>query len=431
LYFYVPFDYIGVNMGEPYSKSKPDSANYIGTSFTWDYPNPPTQTGQNIRTDNWSNVLLGSLNPYHKDQIRRVVGATTPCDGSYVKILQHPFVDHFQQLDWPFVYQHNFAFTGSPTSIIPSPVDQIPPLDTMSKVDNRATTQFLQKAKSELSSFESGQDIGELHQTIESIIHPMKSLREHVLSYFASVKKLKHKYKKVVSLKKAVADTYLEWTFGWNPLVMDISDGIVGLTRTRLPYATVEAHAKDYHSPFERTDQEVTSPTRFYGTTYVKCSYQSRLKGVVRVYHEKQPPSVQQELQLLPRDFLPTAWDLLPYSFVADYFANIGDIISAWSFPSSQLAWVNKTSRRVTSFTQVYFSDKGAWLTLPPDPAASRKDDFSSSNFSMEVVSFQRRSVDPSDLIPSFQISLPVSSKPWVNMAALLAGRSKPLTPLW
>jgi hypothetical protein len=48
---------------------------------------------------------------------------------------------------------------------------------------------------------------------------------------------------------------------------------------------------------------------------------------------------------LHPSNWLPTAWELLPYSFVYDYFANIGDIINAATVQQSDMTFGNRLIR--------------------------------------------------------------------------------------
>jgi hypothetical protein len=47
-----------------------------------------------------------------------------------------------------------------------------------------------------------------------------------------------------------------------------------------------------------------------------------------------------------PSEFIPTAWEILPWSFLVDYFLNIGDLLSASVTDTSNVAWVNRS--RVT-----------------------------------------------------------------------------------
>lgn len=400
-------------------------------NFVWYRGNTVNGTTQNndpaYLNYNWVNSFDGVDNPYWKIYVKQGNDATTNAVAGETLITSVPFIDALWFLDTGF-NQISYFFTGNPVEVLPALPVAGAPGSTTSSVTNRALSQFVDKAKAALSSFESGQDLGEIKQTIESIIHPMKSLREHVLSYFSSVKKLKSRFKKAHELKKALADTYLEWTFGWKPLTYDIGQGIADLSNhsARLPSAPIQSHA---HEKFQHDlviDDQRAQPSvgGYRNTTLVTGEFSVRLKGMVNVYYHGEPPSLAQELQVLPEDFLPTAWDLLPYSFVVDYFTNVGDIIKAISFPSAALRWACMTTRDVRTLTQSY-SPLGQNYGFAQNV-------WSSNSLVATSKNYRRTPVYPWDLVPTVQFSLPLTSaKPWENMAALIAGRSKPLTPLW
>jgi len=368
----------------------------------------------------WFDDFVGVNNPSWKSQVKNLQGATTSADGSKTVFNSEPYISSFIQLSNGISY----AMIGSPYHVLPSLPIPGADINVVSRVVDSAYSQFLTKAKNQLSSFESGQDLGELKETIESILHPMKSLREHVLSYFSSVKKLKSRYKKASSLRKALADSYLEWTFGWKPLSADIADGIVGLGSTRLPNAPIDSFAKE---KYDHTESEVDSSALTSGGFVAHLTttgvFSIRLKGLVNVYYTGLQPSLRQELRLLPEDFLPTAWDLLPYSFVVDYFTNVGDIINAVSFPRAAMRWCQQSSHDERHASQRYVD------AVDHSSVGSRS--LSSSNLEVSTTAFSRRSVNPADHIPEVHFSLPLSMKPWENIAALIAGRTKPLIPLW
>jgi hypothetical protein len=50
------------------------------------------------------------------------------------------------------------------------------------------------------------------------------------------------------------------------------------------------------------------------------------------------------------KDFVPTVWELIPLSYVADWFFNIGAVLDAWAFNQSQISWQCMTYKnRVTA----------------------------------------------------------------------------------
>jgi hypothetical protein len=73
-----------------------------------------------------------------------------------------------------------------------------------------------------------------------------------------------------------------------------------------------------------------------------------------------------------PEAFVPTLWELAPWSFLVDYFVNIGDILSGWSYGRTNLGWSNtttifegETSVLFVARHDVIPSSAGGWSTLP------------------------------------------------------------------
>jgi len=420
-------------------------AYYTQMSYNW--PGPlNTVVNSNSATLKWGDSFTGVPNPSWKSQVRDGQSATTPASG-VKSTVSFPYLSSVLEMSLGTMEQHNYlyrfnSFIGAPVGLMPTvlPVDNV---DTASlnQVLARVDSDFLDKAKSAISSFQSGQDIVEIHQTIESIIHPLKSLREHVASYFTNLKKVSNRIskqrgspsKKKTSLKKALADTYLEWTFGWNPLASDIASGIVDLTHHRAAIVQIESFAKVRYHGIDGTYGADPTLTNSVAAHQINTSeYSIRLKGAVDAYYNNTPPSLLQELQLLPEDFAPTAWNVLPYSFVVDYFLNIGDIINAYSFPTAALRWVNRSDRQVSRCQIGYYFDKALIKQNTDAGWKVLNQELSSANFDATVTLFTRSSISASDLVPPLVIHIPKpSAKPWLNIAALLAGSQRLVTPFY
>jgi hypothetical protein len=385
---------------------------------------------QTVTSKTALDTLDGVKNPYWRSIIRAGGNATTGATGTRYKG-QPPFITaiidatHFSGT----LTQHAEVFGNPAVASYPTP-DIGLPSDVVTRVTNRALSKFIADCNSKRSSIEAGQDLGELKQSIEAILNPLGSLRQHVLGYFSSVKKLKRSIKHVPSLKKALADTYLEWTFGWNPLVSDIAQGYVGLQNANNVFPTypVNGHATE---SFNGTNSIVNSGNAaldVYLAVKSVGQFSVRYKGSMRTGSVGGQVSSAQVLQLQLPDFLPTAWDLLPYSFIADYFVNIGDIVSAVAFRTSDLAWLCKTVRTSTTRTIGPLLCKSAYQ--PPQYTVNTEF-IGGGSSSLTGTLFQRSAPEPSSLIPTLQFNLPLRSKPWVNMGAIMASSTRGLVPLW
>jgi hypothetical protein len=112
--------------------------------------------------------------------------------------------------------------------------------------------------------------------------------------------------------------------------------------------------------------------------------------------------------------FLPTVWNLIPYSFLVDYFTNIGTVIDAFSQRNVGLAWGARTQRRQTITSAV-----DVVCTIIPNPQhVLLRHSFSPGKFMVTETDVVRSPID-SVPIPSIAFRMPGFSTKWINMAAL------------
>nr|QDH89358.1 MAG: hypothetical protein H3BulkLitter172403_000004 [Leviviridae sp.] len=117
---------------------------------------------------------------------------------------------------------------------------------------------------------------------------------------------------------------------------------------------------------------------------------------------------------------VPTLWELTPYSFLADYFLNIGNILDAAFTSLDGVVWSNNTTIQTTVLRLT-----GSWR-VRVNTANPRyiNEHFSSDNDERE---FKRKTIVRTPVAPSSLLSIPltfsipgIDSTRWINMAALL-----------
>jgi hypothetical protein len=381
------------------------------------------------------NTFTGVDNPLWRSQVKAGVNATTPASGTMVTVNEPGFLNFFGIIAIKPQYgntETTYQLIGVPQLQFWRSNEVTVPNSVVTEVTNRAIRKFIDVCDQARSSIEFGQDLGEWKETLHGVLHPLQSLREFTFSHLAKVTKLTRTVKHKASLSKMVADTWLEFKFGWNPLAADVGQGIAALANNKnhVDVQPVRASAKGDFPVFESTDLNHT--TLGGGSCHVRTrvtgSYYYTFRGAIKTGANKGSIGLMQNLQLDLPHFVPTIWDLLPYSWIADYFTNIGDVLRSFSFQSSNLTWGNVTARTEYQYDWTY---RFVLDNYDPFFYYVKLADDSSVNPSATVVSFQRSVMSQGSLIPTFAITLPLGSwKPWANMAALLLGRQQEITSI-
>lgn len=420
-------------MGESYTKTNVSSVLASVDTNHWDFTvNSGVVHDHADFSFPTNDSFTGSYNPGWKSLIRAGVDASTSMTGikyrqkgsnffSYQRYGTYPNLRAPNQIGYECFGNAPFGFANPNLS---------PSAGLMNEVRNRAIRKFLESAKSVRSSFEAGQDLGELKQTIGSFRRPFESMKKLTVEYLLRLKKAKVYLRDIRSLRKALSDSYLEWRFGWRPLVIDIADAYAGLTNRNRMQSTAPCHGNATGQ--ELLNSHVGAPTFGFDSkmilsesTYITYSYW--INGAIRLNLNRSGNiPVLQSLQLSTlNDFAVTAWDLLPYSFVVDYLVNVGDIINALTFPFSDLTYCCATEKTVitgkSSLSLVKVADSGGvvWNSQSLNPANSMS----------EIVKVSRARLQSLDLIPSVRFALPSSFRPYENVAALISSNYKGLVP--
>lgn len=380
----------------------------------------------------------GERNPSWRQQIRDGLNATTAFSGVATSEEPGSFFTVYYDSRWRNVQTKNIGGTLADASgyFYPkAPPTNTPSNSVVTSVENLCIARFLSAAESVQSSIEAGQDIGEYKEVLHSIRKPLATLQDSLVSYLSQLRKLKKAVKKPAKLRKLVADTYLEFHFGWQPLVADVAGLIADAGRFRFPVYPIKAKA---HADYSVSEDEGTFgapliPDSLHYHSVSTGTYFCRIKGAVKARnYDNGQTSLASSLQLTPDRWLPTAWDLLPYSWIADYFTNIGDIFQGLSFISSDLVWGCKTTRnknivRVSNFYVRH-------TPLVPTSIRPILNDFVNvygGNYEASATNISRTSVQGIDLIPTIEFKLPGTKYPFLNMGALLLQQSKGIAPLW
>jgi len=215
-----------------------------------------------------------------------------------------------------------------------------------------------------------------------------------------------------------LADTWLEHVFGWSPLLSDIDAGIGSLNliveRNLFPMKVVTGQS-DKPAASQLTTQGLYGDASPVYGTWERTKVQSvRYRVGVAMEPRTLGAATLDSFGLRAREFVPALWELIPYSFLVDYFTNIGDIVSSFSVQRSRILWINKTTRLKYEntirnyYANSYYGSNGStsWLAVP-----------SASWTRVQVTRSQPAYLNT----PSLEFEIPgLSSRKWLNIAALV-----------
>jgi len=416
-----------LNIIEPVGYDAYETSTFVDTlsSSGTQHQNSYVVVGNNTRT--------GAVNPKWKDLTRLGVNATNQMvaqniflersfwSGYYIGTAFSPngaVARKWNYAGGAFLTYGNVSSNTANASIV-------------ADVHNRCIMKFLEEVSSAQSSDNlTGRSIKHFKHDVHSTLHPMAGIREKINSYLVKLEKVPYGKLKGASLYSTITQAYLEFKFGVEPFVTDISDIIADMVirdRKRNPSVPVQATASHRYLGTSVLGtvtgvgyMSILNPHQY---TRITSVYSERLRGAVRTgINDDGKLGLIQDNKLLPKDWLPTAFSIMPYAWMINYFTNIREIIDAAAFRFSDLVWGCHTLRDVTTMSYSDVICTPTSLVLPGQfgnfAAVS-----SGGNAIIEITKVSRFAITPSALVPTFAFSIPVSSTPWVNMMAAFSPR--------
>lgn len=275
-----------------------------GTTTQWNLWFPETLNSYSIQGFNVKNfhkrMRRGQLLPQTPYDLVRITGSTY---GTY----------DFSNASSP--HQHYYTTNGKFVNQTAWMVDED---DVASYVPLDAQEYLVQEAAARIYS--SGHDTLTFLAELTDVKHMFTNVAKMLL---------KGKLPRLNTLK-GVSSEWLSYRYGWRTLIYDIkslNDAIIGLNAGRQRYS----EAARTHTRF--TDSGGTSGS-FYGLG-------TKIQSWTDVCEIRLVGSVTADIDVPQFQFNPlqTGWELIPFSFVLDWFVGVGKTLSAWSFLSLNKAY--------------------------------------------------------------------------------------------
>jgi hypothetical protein len=223
--------------------------------------------------------------------------------------------------------------------------------------------------------------------------------------------------------EKVTSAQWLELNFAIKPLVADcknLGEAIAAWGVDRMS-GTIRGSANDqWVTTLSGSRIQMTSPIWVWGRVCgshvreARYTVYGKLRASAELPQKYTAARLLQTLGFNLEEFVPTVWEVIPFSFVIDYFSNVGQLLSLHSTDLSWVEWTNET--------QILASTSMRRMMLESDVVTSRLTQRVGDTMFGSLVenykSMNRIRADFSDFPVSFK--LPGSPNQYANLGALL-----------
>jgi len=380
----------------------------------------PTGFGSDAQLS-WTNSAHGTKNPQWRHYVAIHANAGTNFNASrYEYTLTPGFMDFRANLS-PVLdpeFRTRYVSSGLATPYPPSAFNAggVP----VGSAANDAAGAWYSNVRDAMSTFKGSTFAAEANEARHMMYDRATKMLSLIPPFQSRLRKRWNTRRTKKGKLKTLADSWLELQFGWLPLASDISDAASALNNPQLEVVHVS-------SGWKRNSAD--DPNYFGDSvggigigqvireTRARTEYAVRYIGQVYARSLGQASAVQ-DFGLGVREFFPTIYEVIPWSFAVDYFTNLGKIINAVSYASVDVAWVNmqiQESRTITHTVRGSISplfvlyDKNQAINIPSQAIS-------------KAISYTRIATGVSVPVPGLTFKLP-SLKQGLNLAALAVSR--------
>jgi len=300
------------------------------------------------------------------------------------------------------------------------------------KAQDQAVKALYSKIRSARHQLQGGVILGEIDKTARLLVGTARNLKQGVFNYLGQAVGIRRGKGTGASKQKALANTYLEHVFGWQPLIHDMKDAASALGRLchesdRARFTAVGSSTSVTASTAGEIINSVLKANRTHiDQTETVVIY----KGFLRtVPYEAGSPPLERIVQMSGFDlgsFIPSMWELVPYSFLVDYFTNIGDCLYALSTDTSIVKSLSRTQRKESSRIYSIVPNVAKSVASVPD-SLNVKNARGSGEAGLVTITHRdvTRAQAPVPIMVPQLTGLDLPWKQFANIGALIVGKSR------
>lgn len=305
----------------------------------------------------WTEWRNGSEDPFWWKKVRDLENATGNLNAFKVEIGEHR-VPFYAVRDVTGGYSYEGFFMPTVLGAIPSSISSVVP--AVNEAENEARTAFYSECQSKIQEIQSLVELGELAETVNFVTGTMRGIRRHTVEYLRNAMPIIRGYiLNPASALRDLRDLYLAYTYAVKPLMGSIEDAYGVLTND---FRVKRGCQGVGGGEIDRRDMIFAGP-QFSTINQADCALHTFVchKSTVKVLYRGLLSSARfngstaaqatQRLGIQFQDFVPSIWELLPWSFVADYVSNVGNVLYGLSFDRRYFRWVYRTQEVRHEFT--------------------------------------------------------------------------------
>lgn len=376
-----------------------------------------------FRGVNLENYTIGVSLADYRRRIAMNANATTPFTGVSTSI---NFIGIPNKVSWNTAqdsgeYSTRFGFMNSGVQNFGGSSGSLPTLSIVA--DDAAKAMALKYYNKEIneifSPFSSQIFAGEIKETLSLLLNPTKSLRR----LYESIYLRKAGFDKLPNddRVKAIASLWLEFRLGAMPLINDINS-VLQILEGKAKRGFVKAYG-EHKSVMKSTVETVPTWTAAHRHSVI---WERHVQYFLKAGITQELLSYHKDLkEYLDADFASTAsfagtlYELAPFSWLLDYFVNIGDIISSLQNIQTKTNFTVQT--RVVTYRETRTWDRSEFVRMN----TQFRDIKLERNIHPTMITTRRR-VDRSvigSVIPPINFTVPCTPTQVANTIALFIQR--------
>lgn len=328
---------------------------------------PPSSTiteGKAEQIIKWNNTRVTDSNfrEYWEDIIRHGGDATTGLNGFKRKLRVSEVTARWRHPGQGFLCDRTGYWTAQGNSYL----NVHPPFpdNLYQEALSKAESAFVSQIKDARHVWAAGEPLGDIAQAVRLLVKPLKSLEALTINAGRGTARIAERLAgadKASQRLKACTDSYLAFVFGAKPLYEDIQAAkleIHHLTYGSAPHGVIRLIGTGNASQSSKIAGVQNFDFGYLNANpsavrdiYITEKVSTRILGGYRGESRSPELAFWDSAGLAPSDWIPTLYELFPWSFALDYFTNVGSALEALCLGEVDFAWLQQTDRYTYTFS--------------------------------------------------------------------------------